>query len=47
MEDNPNGRQPKWKQLKWMTTQLKDDPNERQPKWKTTQMKDNPNERQH
>ena len=37
MEDDPNGRQPKWKM-----TQMEDDPNGRRPKWKMTQMEDNP-----
>ena len=40
MEDDPIGRQPKWKM-----TQMEDNPNGRQPK-KTTQMEDDPNGRQ-
>merc|ERR1711888_410140 len=35
MEDNQNGRQPKWK-----TTKMEDDQNGRRPKWKTTKMED-------
>ena len=39
MEDDQNGRRPKWKTTKmeddqngWKTTQIEDDPNGRQPK---------------
>ena len=35
MEDDRNGRQPKWKMTK--------DQNGRRPKWKTTRMKDDQN----
>ena len=35
MEDDQNGRRPKWK-----TNKMKDDQNERRPKWKTTKMED-------
>ena len=40
MEDNPNGRQ-----LKWKTNKMVYEQNGRQPKWKTTKMEDNQNER--
>ena len=35
MEEDHNGRRPKWK-----TTKMKDDQNEIQTKWNTTRMKD-------
>ena len=35
MEDDQNGRRPKWKTTKWKTTKLKDDENGRRPKCKT------------
>ena len=35
MEDDQNGRRPKWK-----TTKMEDYQNGRQPKWKTTKMED-------
>ena len=38
MEDDQNGRQPKWK-----TTKVEDDINGRQPKWKTSKLADNQN----
>ena len=38
MEDDQNGRRPKWK-----TTRIEDDQNARQQKWKTTKMEDNQN----
>ena len=51
MEDDQNGRRPKWKTTKmeddrngrrpkWKTTKMEDDQNGRLPKWKTTKMKD-------
>merc|ERR1711888_457867 len=40
MEDDQNGRRPKWK-----TTKMEDDQNGRRPKRKTTKMKDDQNER--
>merc|ERR1711888_38038 len=40
MEDDQNGRRPKWK-----TTKMEDDQNGRRPKWKTTKMEDNQNGR--
>merc|ERR1711895_182868 len=50
MEDDQNGRRPKWKTTKmeddqngrrpkWKTTKMEDDQNGRRPKWKTTKMK--------
>ena len=56
MEEDPNGRGPKWKMTQmeydpngrrptWKTTQMEDDPNGSQPKWKTTQMEDDTNGR--
>ena len=38
MEDDQNGRQPKWK-----TSETEDDRNGRQSKWKMTEMEDNQN----
>ena len=38
MENNQDGRRPKWK------TKMED--NEKQPNWKTTQIEDDPNGRQ-
>ena len=35
MEDDQNGRRPKWK-----TTKMEDDQNERRPTWKTTKIED-------
>ena len=41
MEDDPNGRRPKWKTTKmednpkWKLTQMEEDSNGRQAKWKT------------
>merc|ERR1711888_4249 len=40
MEDDQNGRRPKWK-----TTKMEDDQNGRRPKWKTTKMEDDQNGR--
>merc|ERR1712215_305129 len=40
MEDDQNGRRPKWK-----TTEMEDDQNGRRPKWKRTKMEDNQNGR--
>ena len=36
MEDDQNGRRPKWK-----TTKMEDDQFGRRPKWKMTKMEDN------
>ena len=41
MEDDQNGRRPKWN-----TTKMEDDQNGRRPKWKTTKMEDDQNGRQ-
>ena len=38
MEDNQNGRQPKWK-----TTKMEDDHNGKPPKWETAKMEDKQN----
>ena len=38
MEDDQNGRQPKWQ-----TTKMEDDQKGRQPKWKMTKMEDDQN----
>ena len=38
MEDDQNGRQPKWK-----TTIIEDEQNGRRTKWKTTKMEDDQN----
>ena len=38
MEDDQNGRRPKWK-----TTKMEDDQNGGRPKWKTTKMEENQN----
>merc|ERR1711895_162642 len=46
MEDDQNGRRPKWKTTKWKTTKMEDDQNGRRPKWKTTKMEDDQNGRQ-
>merc|ERR1712082_235332 len=54
MEDDQNGRLPKWKtpkmeddkngrRPKWKTTKMEDDPNGRRPKWKTSRMEDDQN----
>merc|ERR1712215_323723 len=54
IEDNRNGRRPKWKktemeddrnrrQPKWKTTKMEDDRNGRRPEWKTTKTEDNKN----
>merc|ERR1711888_12729 len=40
MEDDQNGRRPKW-----TTTKMEDDQNGRRPKWKTTKMEDDQNGR--
>merc|ERR1711895_426458 len=40
MEDDQNGRRPKWK-----TTKMENDQNGRRPKWKTTKMEDKQNGR--
>ena len=41
MEDDPNGKQPKWKTTQnEKTTQMEEDSNGRQAKWKTSQMED-------
>ena len=40
MEDDQNGRRPKWK-----TTKMEDNLNRRGPKWKTTKMEDDQNGR--
>merc|ERR1712105_1852 len=51
MEDDQNGRRPKWKRIKmeedqngrgpkWKTTKMEDDQYGRRPKWKTTKMED-------
>merc|ERR1712030_104966 len=56
MEDDQNGRRPKWKKTKmeddqngrrpkWKTTKMEDDQKERRPKWKTTKNEDNQNGR--
>ena len=45
MEDNENGRRPKWKKTKMEDDQMEDDQNGRRPKWKTTKMEDDQNER--
>merc|ERR1712002_492029 len=56
MEDDQNGRRPKWKTTKmeddqngrrpkWKTTKMEDDQNEGRPKWKTTKMEDDQNGR--
>ena len=51
MEDDQNGRRPKWKTIKleqknWKMTKIEDDSNGRRTKWKTTQMEDDQNGRQ-
>ena len=54
MEDDQNGRRPKWKttkiednqngrRSKWKTTKMEDDQNGRRPKWKTSIMEDDQN----
>ena len=45
MEDDQNGRPPKWKttkmeDLKWKMIRMEDDKNGGQQKWKTTKMED-------
>merc|ERR1711888_68624 len=56
MEDDQNGRRPKWKmnkmedeqngrRTKWKTNKMEDDQNGRRPKWKTTKMEDDQNGR--
>merc|ERR1711895_276105 len=40
MEDDQNGRRPKWK-----TTKMEDDQNGRRPKWKMTKIEDDQNGR--
>merc|ERR1712055_462769 len=56
MEDDQNGRRPKWKTTKmeddqsgrrpkWKTTKMEDDQNGRRPKWMTTKMEDDKNGR--
>ena len=49
MEDDQNGRRPKWKTTKMEDdqngkTKIEDDKNGRQQKWKTTKMEDEQNE---
>ena len=36
MEDDQNGRQPKWKTIKIAEIKIDEDPHGRLPKWKTT-----------
>merc|ERR1712215_619707 len=56
MEDDQNGRRPKWKTTKmeddqngrrpkWKTIKMEDDQNGRRPKWKTTKVEDDQNGR--
>ena len=40
MQDDQNGRRPKWKM-----TKMEDDQNQRRPKWKTTKIEDDQNGR--
>ena len=40
MEDDQNGRRPKWK-----TSKMEDDQNGKRPEWKTTRMEDDQNGR--
>ena len=43
MENNQNGRQPKWKMTKMEDDQNGRRQNGRRPKWKMTKMEDNQN----
>ena len=45
VEDDQNGRRPKWMTPKWKTTKMEDNQNGRRPKWKTTKMEDDQNGR--
>ena len=43
MEDDQNGRQPKWKMTKRKTTKTEENQSVRRPKWKMIKMEGDPN----